>query len=139
MKEKTASLYIFLDVVKYVICTNSELLGGIYMKGKVVLTIGFAGALAFSIGFAKDLQSTKEFSQIEQSIGKAKQTAIDNGDLYRIISAEEQNRREGKVDEGKNVTTKISVEEQNMVENSSVQQGFVVQENGTGFFFTKVE
>ncbi|MEH7336789.1 hypothetical protein V7161_29675 [Neobacillus drentensis] len=99
------------------------------MKGKLVLTIGFAGALALSIGFAKDLQSTKVFAQ----------TATNNGDQYRVISVEEQNRREGNVAEGKNVTTIISVEEQNMVENSSAQQGFVPQENGTGFFFTKVK
>ncbi|MEH7399390.1 hypothetical protein V7148_00220 [Gottfriedia acidiceleris] len=31
----------------------------------------------------------------------------------------------------------ISVEEQNMVENSSAQQGFVPKENGIGFYFVK--
>lgn len=35
------------------------------MKGKLVLTLGFAGVLALSIGFAKDLQST-EVSAEEQ-------------------------------------------------------------------------
>ncbi|MBZ5753041.1 stage II sporulation protein P [Metabacillus rhizolycopersici] len=35
------------------------------------------------------------------------------------------------------ITTVISVEEQNMIENMSVKEGFVPQENGTGFFFTK--
>jgi hypothetical protein len=33
------------------------------MKGKLILTLGSAGALALSIGFAKDLQSTKVFAQ----------------------------------------------------------------------------
>jgi hypothetical protein len=126
-------------VARNVINTSSKLLGGFYMKGKLVLTIGFAGALALSIGFAKDLQSTKVFAQTEQSKVIDEQTATNNGVQYRVISVEEQNRREGNVAEGKNVTTNISVEEQNMVENSSAQQGFVPQENGTGFFFTKVK
>ncbi|MDP1421782.1 hypothetical protein Q8G35_26360 [Peribacillus simplex] len=41
------------------------------------------------------------------------------------------------VAEGKDVTTVITAEEQNMVENSSARQGFVPQENGTGFYFVK--
>jgi preprotein translocase subunit SecF len=126
-------------VARNVINTSSKLLGGFYMKGKLVLTIGFAGALTLSIGFAKDLQSTKVFAQTEQSKVIDEQTATNNGVQYRVISVEEQNRREGNVAEGKNVTTNISVEEQNMVENSSAQQGFVPHENGTGFFFTKVK
>jgi preprotein translocase subunit SecF len=126
-------------VARNVINTSSKLLGGFYMKGKLVLTIGFAGALALSIGFAKDPQSTKVFAQTEQSKVIDEQTATNNGVQYRVISVEEQNRREGNVAEGKNVTTNISVEEQNMVENSSAQQGFVPHENGTGFFFTKVK
>jgi hypothetical protein len=109
------------------------------MKGKLVLTIGFAGALAFSIGFAKDLQSTKVFEQTEQSKEKMNKIATNNGDQYRVISIEEQNRREGNIAEGKDVTTTISVEEQNMVENSTARKGFVPQENGTGFFFTRVK
>lgn len=60
------------------------------MKKKLVLTLGFAGVLALSVGFAENLQSTK-------------------------ISAEEQNR----------------------IENSSAKEGFVPQENGTGFYSTK--
>jgi hypothetical protein len=109
------------------------------LRGKLVLTISFAGALVLSIGFTKDLQSTKVFAQTEQSKVKNEQTATNNGDQNRIISVEEQNRREGNVAGEKNVTTNISVEEQNMVESSSAQQGFVPQENGTGFFFTKVK
>lgn len=109
------------------------------MKGKLVLIIGVAGALALSFGFANDLQSTKIFGQTEQLKVKDEQTATYNGDQYRVISVEEQNRREGKVARGKNVTTTILVEEQNVVENSLAQQGFVPQENGTGFFFTKIK
>ncbi|WHX98034.1 hypothetical protein [Neobacillus sp. DY30] len=108
------------------------------MKGKIVLTTVFAGALALSIGFTKDLESTKVFAQTELSKGKIGQTATKNGDQYRVISVEEQNRREGSVAEGKSLTTNISVEKQNMVEKSSAKQGFVPQENGTGFYFTKV-
>ena len=93
------------------------------MKRKLVLTIGFAGALALSIGFAKDFQNTKVFAQTD-------------GDQYKLVTKEEQDRRESKV-VGKDITTVITVEEQNMVENSSAKQGFVAQENGTGFFFEK--
>ncbi|MGG0175189.1 hypothetical protein [Gottfriedia acidiceleris] len=103
------------------------------MKKKLVLSIGFAGALALSIGFAKDFQNTKVYAQT-------------NGDKYRIVSVEEQNRREAMLAEGKTeqVTdgdkyTFISAEEQNMLENSSAQQGFVPQENGTGFYFVRVK
>ncbi|MFP7296934.1 hypothetical protein [Neobacillus niacini] len=92
-----------------------------------------------SIGFPKDLQSTKVFTQTEQSKVIVEQTAANNGDEYRVISVEEQNQREGNVAREKNVTTLISMEEQNMVENSATQQGFVPQENGSGFFFARVK
>jgi hypothetical protein len=97
------------------------------MKGKLVLTLGFAGVLALSIGFAKDLQKIEASEKVS-----SKQT-----DTYKLITREEQDRREGMVAEGKDVTTVITVEEQNIVENSSAKQGFVPQENGTGFYFTK--
>lgn len=105
------------------------------MKRKIVLATVFAGALALSIGFTKHLESTKEFAQTSKV--KIGQTATNNGDQYRVISVEEQNRREGYEAEGKSLITNISVEEQNMVEKNSAKQGFVPQENGTGFFFTK--
>lgn len=70
-----------------------------YMKGKLILTLGSAGALALSIGFVKDLQSTKVFAQTGQSKVKVEQTVTTNGDQYRVISVEEQNRREGNVAE----------------------------------------
>lgn len=97
------------------------------MKGKLVLTLGFAGVLAVSIGFAKDLQKTEVSAEVS-----SKQT-----DTYKHVTREEQERREGMLAEGKEVYTVITVEEQEMVENMSAQQGFVPQENGTGFFFKK--
>ena len=78
------------------------------MKRKLVLTLGFAGVLALSVGFAENLQSTK-------------------------VSAEEQ----PKLAEQTDITTVITKEEQNRVENSSAKEGFVPHENGTGFYFTK--
>ncbi|MFJ8072336.1 hypothetical protein ACIQZD_26080 [Peribacillus sp. NPDC096447] len=97
------------------------------MKGKLVLTLGFAGVLAVSIGFAKDLKNTETSAEVS-----SKQT-----DTFKLVTRVEQDRREGMVAEGKDVTTVITAEEQNMVENSSTQQGFVPQENGTGFYFEK--
>ncbi|MEW5596864.1 hypothetical protein ABGT24_25860 [Peribacillus frigoritolerans] len=97
------------------------------MKGKLVLTLGFAGVLAVSIGFAKDLQKTEAPAEVS-----SKQT-----DTYEHITREEHVRREGMGAEEIDVTTVLTAEEQNMVENSSAQQGFVPQENGTGFYFEK--
>ena len=97
------------------------------MKGKLVLTLGFAGVFAVSIGFEKDLQKTEASAEVS-----SKQTGT-----YKLVTREDQDRREGMVAEGKDVTTVITAEEQNMVENSSAQQGFVPQENGTGFYFEK--
>lgn len=105
------------------------------MKRKIVLITVFAGALALSIGFTKDMESTKVSAQTSKV--KIGQRATNNGDQYRVISVEEQNRREGYEAEGKSPITNISIEEQNMVEKSSAKQGFVSQENGTGFFFSK--
>ncbi|MDO7484910.1 hypothetical protein Q5O89_01070 [Peribacillus frigoritolerans] len=99
------------------------------MKGKLVLTLGFAGVFAVSIGFAKDLQKTEASAEVS-----SKQT-----DTYKLVTREDQDRREGMVAEGKDVTTVKTAEEQNMVENSSAQQGFVPQENGTGFYFEKIK
>ena len=48
---------------------------------------------------------------------------------------EKQNYSEG-FGGGDSITT-VSVNEQKMVENSPAQQGFVPQENGTGFYFVK--
>ncbi|MFJ7755839.1 hypothetical protein ACQKGI_21615 [Peribacillus muralis] len=97
------------------------------MYGKVVVTLGVTGALALSIGLSKDLQTT-EISAVTSS----KQT-----DTYKHVTREEQDRREGKLAEGKDVYTVITADEQDMVEDGIAHQGFVPQENGTGFFFKK--
>ncbi|WP_350299099.1 hypothetical protein [Peribacillus frigoritolerans] len=97
------------------------------MKGKLVLTLGFAVVLAVSIGFAKDLKKTEAFAEVS-----SKQT-----DTYKLVTREEQDRREGRVNEVVDVTTVITAEEQNMVENSSAQQGLFLQKNGPGFYFIK--
>lgn len=81
------------------------------MKRKLVLAFGLTGVLALTFGFAKDLQSIK-VSAAEQAVVASKQTDI---------------------------TTVITKEEQNTVENLSAKKGFVPQENGTGFFFIKGE
>ncbi|MBT2666780.1 hypothetical protein J7J00_14865 [Bacillus sp. ISL-4] len=60
-------------------------------------------------------------------------------DIYKLVTREEQDRREGMVAEGKDVTTVISAKEQNMVENSSAQQGFVPQKKWDRFLFRKRE
>jgi hypothetical protein len=126
------------------------------MKRKLVLTLGFAGVLALSVGFAENLQSTKVSAE-EQP--KLKEIASTEGkDVYTVITAEEQNMVEnslakegfvtqengagffftkGEPSEGKDITTVITVEEQNMVEKMPDKEGFISQENGTGFFFTK--
>ncbi|MFB7142366.1 hypothetical protein ACFCYN_22370 [Gottfriedia sp. NPDC056225] len=53
------------------------------------------------------------------------------------MPSEEQNRRGGNVAKGHDVLIVVTAEEQYMVENSSAYQGFVPQENGTGFYFIK--
>ncbi|TKI53671.1 hypothetical protein FC756_22615 [Lysinibacillus mangiferihumi] len=76
------------------------------------------GKLVFTIGLTGVLAFT---------IGFAK---------YNIGSAEEQTLV---ASEQTDITTVITKEEQKMVENMSVKEGFVPQENGTGFFFNKGE
>ena len=94
------------------------------MKRKLVLSIVFSGALVLSIGFVKDFQSTNVFAETD-------------GDQYILVTKEEQDQRESAVAGGKDVTTVITPEEQDMVENGSAQEGFVPQANGTGFYFEK--
>lgn len=45
----------------------------------------------------------------------------------------------GSAKEQTDITTVITKEEQKIVENMSVKEGFVQQENGTGFYFIKGE
>lgn len=79
------------------------------MKKKVIFAIGLTGVLAFTIGFVANLQNT-QVSIEEKTVVASKQT---------------------------NMTTVITKEEQYMVEKTFVKEGFVPQENGTGFFFIK--
>ncbi|MFF2875104.1 hypothetical protein ACFVR2_02155 [Gottfriedia sp. NPDC057991] len=58
-----------------------------------------------------------------------------SGSSKSVNIVEKQNYFEGFG--GGDIITNISVEEQNMVENSSAQQGYIPQENGTGFYFVK--
>ncbi|PWW26839.1 hypothetical protein DFO73_1092 [Cytobacillus oceanisediminis] len=71
------------------------------MKGKLVLTLGFTGVLVLSIGFAKDFQKTEVSAEVS-----SKQT-----DTYKLVTREEQDLREGKLAEGEDVTTVITVED----------------------------
>ena len=91
------------------------------MKKKSLLILGFVGVISLSIGFMKDLA----FAQTNE------------GDVVRVVTAEEQQMRENPIDG--NHTTVITAKEQNEVENSTIQSGFVKQESGTGFFFEKVK
>lgn len=102
------------------------------MKRKPVITIGVVGILALSIGFTNVL-------------AKGQINIEEDGDKIIVVTAEEQNLREKNL--GLNnretlkadLTTVITAEEQNMVENSSDLEGFVSQEEGTGFYFKKEE
>lgn len=88
-----------------------------------VFTVGVVGVLALSLGFSDVL--AKE------------QVDVNDGDKIRVVTVEEQEARENKVIEGKDLKTVITAEEQNRVENSSALSGFVPQENGQGFYFVK--
>lgn len=81
------------------------------MKRKLVFTFGLTGVLALTMGFEIDLSSTKVSAE-EQTVVASKQADI---------------------------TTIITKEEQNKVENMSAKEGFVTQKNGTGFLFIKGE
>jgi hypothetical protein len=88
------------------------------MKRKSLFIFGIIGVLTLSIGFMKDFKSTEILAKeqpISENLFKG-QADIDNGDQIRVVT----------------------VEEQNMVENSTDLSGFVSQENGSGFFFEKV-
>lgn len=111
------------------------------MKGKSVFILGVVGVLALSIGFMKDLEST-EVSAMEQPISESVfigQANIDDGDQYKVVTKKEQEMRENNPIEDRDYSTVITVEEQNMVEQSLALSGFVQQENGPGFFFEKVK
>ncbi|MCM3575899.1 hypothetical protein M3172_22270 [Mesobacillus subterraneus] len=93
------------------------------MKEMLKFSIGVVGVLAIYLGFTDILAKG--------------QTELSDGDKYKTVTVEEQERRENKTKEGKDLTIDITVEEQNRVENSSKLSGFIEQENGLGFFFNK--
>lgn len=117
-------------------CNNlaKNLFGGLFMKRKLASVLGFVGVLALSIGFMNDFERTEVLAK-EQPISESVligQTDVQDGDQYRVVTVEEQEMREKR-----DVTTVITAEEQSMVENSTDLEGFIPQEDGTGFFFKK--
>ncbi|MBZ5752188.1 hypothetical protein [Metabacillus rhizolycopersici] len=80
---------------------------------KFALILCFTGVLTLSIGFINN----KDLNQTEASALLGSPILAEDGDQLLVIT----------------------VEEQNMVENSSALSGFVPQENGPGFFFEKVK
>lgn len=84
------------------------------MRKKAVLILGFVGVFSLSFVLMMELQGSEMDIQTEQST---------------IHYAQYE----------KELITTISVEEQNKVENGLDKQGFISQENGTGFYFSKVK
>jgi hypothetical protein len=107
------------------------------VKRKLVLTLGVTGVLALSTGVAKGLQSTEVFALNEQPNAEEEQTDTNNGDQDRVVTIKEQEIRENMLNREGDLRTVITREEQEMVENISAEEGFIPQENGTGFFFEK--
>jgi hypothetical protein len=107
------------------------------LKRKLALIICFTGVLALSTDFVKDKTLTV-FAQNKEV--NARQTVV-NKSVTKTVSFEEQELSEKMLYDGKDgdVKTTVTAKEQNLVENSSVKEGFVPQENGTGFFFIKVK
>jgi hypothetical protein len=87
------------------------------MKIKSISTLVLVGVFALSVGSLKDLQSTEVLAQNDRPKVEAVQAFSNEGDVIRVVTAEEQN----------------------MIESSAVSSGFLQQENGTGVFFEKVK
>jgi hypothetical protein len=85
------------------------------MKRKLILTLGFAGVLALSVGFAENLQSTKVSAEEQPKLAE-------KTDISTVLTKEEKNRVEKLL---KNMPTGFKV--------------FVPQENGTGFYVSKAK
>jgi hypothetical protein len=115
------------------------------MKRKLVITLGFAGVFALSVGFAENLQSTKVSAEEQPKL--AEQT-----DITTVIKKEEFVPQENgtgfyfpkwkQLTEGSDIPTVITVEDQYRVEKmlKNMPTGykvFVPQENGIGFYVTK--
>ncbi|MFC0561469.1 hypothetical protein [Halalkalibacter alkalisediminis] len=93
------------------------------MKKISAFTVCVVGVLSLSLGFSGVL--AKEHGD------------VNGGDKIKVVTVEEQEARENKVVEKRDLKTVITAEEQNRVENSSALSGFVPQENGQGFYFVK--
>ncbi|QHA90866.1 hypothetical protein [Bacillus sp. N1-1] len=87
------------------------------MKIKSISTLVLVGVFALSVGSLKDLQSTEVLAQNDRPKVEAVQAFSNEGDVIRVVTAEEQN----------------------MIESSAVSSGFLQQGNGTGVFFEKVK
>jgi hypothetical protein len=98
------------------------------MKRSLMFIFSMIGILVLSIGFVTELENAE--------ILVKKQPYIGNGDQIRVVTVAEQEMRENSIEEGDRYTV-ITAEEQSMVENSSNLSGFVPQENGAGFYFSK--
>ncbi|RDW20269.1 hypothetical protein CWR48_06130 [Oceanobacillus arenosus] len=108
------------------------------MKRKFLFSFSIIGTLALSIGLMTELESTVVLvkEQKESKISIIGQSAINNGDQYRVVTAAEQDMLEGYIKD-KDRYIEITAEEQKMVEESKDLSGFVSQENGEGFYFEK--
>lgn len=111
------------------------------MKRKLVLTFGFAGFLALSVGFSENFHGTKvsaqEQNRVENSSAKEVFVPQENGTGFYFT-------RWKLITEDSDVSTVITVEEQNSVEImlKNMPTGvkvFVPQENGTGFYVSKAK
>lgn len=111
-------------------------------QSKFALTLCFTGALALSIGFAENLQSTKvsaEQNRVENSSVKEEFVPQENGTEFYF-----SNPLPLTLTEGSDIPTVITVEEQNRVEKmlKDMPTGlkvFVPQENGPGFYVSKTK
>ena len=108
------------------------------MKRKSMFIFGVTGVLALSIAFMTESESTEVLAK-EQPKSESVQADFYIEDQIRVVTVEEQALRENKAIKGRDITTVITAEEHNMVENSSALSGFVSQENGPGFYFEKVK
>ncbi|RDW15109.1 hypothetical protein CWR45_18235 [Oceanobacillus chungangensis] len=111
-------LFVYDNIFKEYIIFKME---SCFMKRK--LGLGFIGIFALSTGFT-DVLATG-------------QVDVSDRDKIRVVTVEEQEVRENKAIEGKDLEIIIIADEQNMVENSSNLSGFVPQENGRGLYFEK--
>ncbi len=89
-KEKNKIHSVVLAVIK---CNNIEKsIGGFFMKIKSISTLVLVGVFALSVGSLKDLQSTEVLAQNDQPKVEAVQAFSNEGDVIRVVTAEEKNK-----------------------------------------------